>query len=156
MAFTPCHCVGNCLCLPTHPSIPCSYQVSVRQIHTAHYTQVLSYFQSSVVLKCLFMCVSHCYLIWAVVGKNSWIPNTFQFHEPWQQAVSSHIKLYKQLNTTPLCLTWELCVSNIDCLKYILTYLYTFHRSLRLSPDYRMWNMSKKHRKVSKTCKIGE
>ena len=116
MAFTPCHCVGNCLCLPTHPSIPCSYQVSVRQIHTAHYTQVLSYFQSSVVLKWLCMCVSHCYLIWAVVGKNSWIPNTFQFHELWQQAVSSHIKLYKQLNTTPVCLTWEVHIFNLDCL----------------------------------------
>jgi len=34
---------------------------------------------------------------------------------------------------------------------YIHTYIYTFHRSLKLSPDNRMWNMSKTHKSIKDT-----
>ena len=48
----------------------------------------------------------------------------------------------------------EVCYVNIatgvKVCTYIHTYIHTFHRSLRLSPDNRMWNMSK----AFKTYKI--
>jgi len=39
-------------------------------------------------------------------------------------------------------------------LYYIHTYIHTFHRSLRLSPDNRMWNMSKKILKHTRHIKL--
>jgi len=32
--------------------------------------------------------------------------------------------------------------------KYTHTYIYAFHRTLRLSPDNRMWNMSKTYKSI--------
>jgi hypothetical protein len=62
------------------------------------------------------MFVYVCYLIEQWLVKIPGFQTHSNFMNSWQQAVSSHIKQYKQLSTTPVCLTWEVHISNLDFL----------------------------------------
>jgi len=53
-----------------------------------------------------------------------------------------HTKTQQQM-TKPTKCKWATFTYVGKETSYIRTYIYTFHRSLRLSPDNRMWNMSK-------------